>query len=64
MKFFTLKEIAGMTKIPYAQICDYARRNIIPATKFGRVYRVEESRFLEWTRGGGQALPGGWKRQP
>jgi hypothetical protein len=44
-----------------------ARCGILPAgvvVKLGRHWRVNPERLEEFIDNGGQALPGGWRRQP
>ena len=43
------------------------RLEIIPAgvaVKLGRQIRIDEEGLANWIRAGGQALPGGWRREP
>ena len=39
-----------------------AREGILPHVRLGRKVRVDPEVLEEWIRGGGQALPGGWRR--
>jgi len=45
---------------------ELARVGILPdgvVVRLGRQIRFDEDALVDWIRGGGQALPGGWKRE-
>jgi excisionase family DNA binding protein len=59
----TAEEAAQVLKVKTERVYELCRLGILPHVRLGRQVRIEEQQFLEWMRNGGQALPGGWKRE-
>ena len=62
-RLYTVAQVAEMAQLSEARIYEAIRLNLLPAVRIGRQVRIEETAFLTWIRGGGQALEGGWKRK-
>ncbi len=63
MRLLIIPEVAEILRISQPRAYELVRQGLIPSTKLGRQIRVEETALREFVRGGGQALPGGWKRE-
>lgn len=62
----TLKFAAGVLGVSMARATNMAREGILPpgvVVKLGRQWRVHPERLREFIDAGGQALPGGWRRE-
>lgn len=54
------------TGLPAPRFYDYVRRGVIPpgvAIRFGRCVYVDPEKLEEFIAAGGQALPGGWRKE-
>jgi hypothetical protein len=60
----TLQELCRRERYHYEHVRRLAEAGRFPVVRLGRRLYVLESAFLEWARGGGMALPGGWRRTP
>lgn len=58
-----IAEVAELLNITQSRAYDLAREGIIPAVRIGRQLRFDSDRVQAWIESGGQALPGGWKRE-
>lgn len=54
-KVYTLAEIAGMLKITRRTLYTYVKAGILPATKFGKSWRVSEADLKAFMEKGAQA---------
>jgi excisionase family DNA binding protein len=63
-KLLTLQEAADLLRIRYWRAAELARRGVLPAIRLGRQTRIDPVRLREFLDRGGQALPGGWRKQP
>jgi excisionase family DNA binding protein len=59
----TIKKIALRLGITEARGYELARANILPVVRLGRQIRIDPDALEEFIKQGGQALPGGWKRE-
>ena len=62
----TVHEVSSESGIPPVRLYDLIRQGIIPAgvaVRLGRQVRVNVERWREFVEAGGQALPGGWRRE-
>ena len=50
----------GMSK---GRVYEMARVGILPVVRLGRQIRASEDKLAAWLEQGGQALPGGWRRE-
>jgi len=63
MRLLIVPEVAEMLRISEPRAYELVRQGLIPHTRLGRQIRVEEGALREFVKAGGQALPGGWKRE-
>lgn len=63
-KTYPLQELCRRERYNYEHVRRLAEAGRFPVVRLGRRLYVLESAFLEWARGGGMALPGGWRRTP
>ncbi len=59
----TLSETALFLRIKYERAAELARRKILPHFRLGRQIRVSRAALQAFVERGGQALPGGWRRE-
>ncbi len=62
MELLTAAQVADALGVSKARVYDLIRQRLLPACHLGRQLRVEEAALREWVAGGGQALPGGWRK--
>ncbi len=63
MHLLTAPEAARILRVRPARIYQLAREHRIPACRVGRQLRISEAALRRWINQGGQALPGGWRRE-
>lgn len=63
MRLLTIPEVSELLRIPRQRAYEVARLGLLPTVKIGRQVRVDEDKLRKWVDGGGQPLPGGWKRE-
>lgn len=49
--------------VPKSRIYDLCRQNLMPHIRVGRQVRFDPEQIETWIKGGGQALPGGWRQE-
>lgn len=67
MKLVDAGRVAEILGVSQARTYELARTGILPdgvVVRLGRQIRFDEQSLVEWIRGGGEALPGGWRRTP
>lgn len=64
MRFLNANEIAELLDVSVARVYVLARSEILPCVRLGRQIRFSEQALEQWIANGGQALPGGWRRDP
>jgi excisionase family DNA binding protein len=62
-KLLRLPEVARILDVNEDCAYKMAREGIIPVVRIGRQIRVDQSSLDQWIASGGQALPGGWRRE-
>jgi excisionase family DNA binding protein len=62
-RLLTLPEAAGILGISDQRVYALARENILPVVRLGRKVRIDVRQLDIFIERGGQALPGGWKRE-
>ena len=61
----TADEAAEMLRVKPHRIYALAREGRLPGcVRIGRQLRLTETALMDFIRNGGQALPGGWRREP
>lgn len=61
-----IPEAARVLGLSEHRVYELVRQGILPlgvVVKLGRQIRINSERLREWIAGGGQALPGGWRRE-
>jgi excisionase family DNA binding protein len=61
-RLLTIAEVAARLGITPARAYEACRRGLIPSVRIGRQVRVDPDALAKWIAAGGQALPGGWRR--
>jgi len=64
MNWIPLKSFCKAQKIGYAHILRLGNEGQFPLVRLGRRVFVDLDILDEFSRAGGQALPGGWRRNP
>ncbi|MGE5584938.1 MAG: helix-turn-helix domain-containing protein [Bacillota bacterium] len=62
-RFLTVDEVARELQVRRDRVYELARDGILPVVRLGRTIRIDREAFEEWVRRGGQAWPGGWRRE-
>ena len=57
------KPIAELLDVKPSRVYDLAQQDLIPHIKLGRQVRFDLDKVIAWLEGGGQALPGGWRKE-
>lgn len=61
----TVAEVSEVLRVPLGRGYQLARQGVLPGTvRLGRQIRVRADMLQQFIEAGGQALPGGWRRQP
>lgn len=64
MKLLRVQHVARRLDLPEASVYAMARENRLPGVvRIGRHIRFDPEAIEEFIKNGGQALPGGWKRE-
>lgn len=62
-RLLRVPEVARILDVSEGRVYEMARQEILPVVKLGRQIRIDGKALEAFIRGGGQALPGGWKRE-
>jgi len=65
-KLLKMTEVAAILNVKLDRVYQMAREGILPSgviVRLGRQLRVDEERLHQFISDGGQALPGGWKKE-
>ncbi len=63
MTLLTAPEVARILRVRTSRVYELAREGLLPATRMGRQLRIDEALLRRWIKSGGEALPGGWRRE-
>ena len=66
MKLTTAKNGAQILGVKEGRVYEMIRTGLLPAgvvVHLGRQIRIDEDALRAWIHAGGQALPGGWRRE-
>jgi len=58
--------VAPILDVTTERVYEMSRNGTLPVgvvVRLGRQVRIDEDRLREWIAAGGNALPGGWRRQ-
>lgn len=58
----TTSEVAKILKVKLPRVQELVRQNILPHFRLGRQIRIGRQQLQRFIEGGGQALPGDWRR--
>ncbi len=67
IKLTRVKKGAQVLAVSEGRLYEMIRPGLLPpgvVVHLGRQIRIDEDALAAWIKGGGQALPGGWKRVP
>ena len=59
----SIPEVAEFCGLTRDQAYQLARNGILPVVRFGRQIRVDPEELEQWIKNGGQAYPGGWRKE-
>ncbi len=62
-KLIKVPELAAMLDVSEARARELTRCKLIPYVRVGRQLRFDPEAIEAWIMNGGQALPGGWRRE-
>jgi excisionase family DNA binding protein len=62
MTLLIADETARVLRVPTPRVYALARQGILPCVRLGRQLRFCQHALDRWIEEGGQALPGGWRR--
>ena len=62
-ELLTLRQAARVLKINYHRAAELAREGILPVVRLGRQIRVCPEHLSAFISRGGQAWPGGWRKE-
>ena len=63
-KLLPIPEVAQVLDVPAPRVYDLVRQGILPGVvRLGRQIKVDQDQLWEFIERGGQALPGGWKKE-
>ena len=64
IELLSVDEVAGILRVSRHRVYYLTREGLIGgAIRMGRQVRFDRNRLLDWLEAGGEALPGGWRRQ-
>lgn len=55
--------MARILDVSESRVYELIRQDILPSVRLGRQIRVDKEALDEFIKAGGQALPGGWRRE-
>ncbi len=62
-RLLRVPEVARILDTTEGRIYEIARQGILPTVRLGRQIRIDREALEEFIKNGGQALPGGWRRE-
>lgn len=63
-RLLRIPHVAQVLDVPQARVYEMIRQGLLPCVRLGRQVRVSEEALRRFIETGGQALPGGWRREP
>jgi excisionase family DNA binding protein len=66
MRLLRVAEVGELLGVDPQRVYEMIRSKLLPpgvAVRLGRQVRINQAALDEWIRTGGQALPGGWRRE-
>jgi len=62
-RLLRVPHVAQTLDVSQARVYELIRQGLLPAVRLGRQVRVSEEALRRFIESGGQALPGGWRRE-
>ena len=62
-KLMAAEQVADLLGVGVHRVYELSRLNILPHIRLGRQLRYSPKQIQNFIENGGQALPGGWKRE-
>jgi len=62
-RLLRVPEVARILDTSEQRVYEMARAGILPTVRLGRQIRIDKEALEQFIQDGGQALPGGWKRE-
>ena len=63
MQLLTVDEVSDLLRVHRGRVYELVRAGGLPVVRLGRQIRVSGEALERWIEQGGQALPGGWRRE-
>jgi excisionase family DNA binding protein len=63
MNLLRVEQVAKILGTSKPRVYELIRSGLLPSVHLGRQVRVADNVLEEWIAQGGQALPGGWRRE-
>ena len=64
IELLSVDEVAGILRVSRHRVYQLAREGRMGGTiRMGRQLRFDRGRLSDWLKTGGEALPGGWRRE-
>ncbi len=63
LNLLKINSVAKILDVSEDRVYTLAREGILPHVRLGRQIRIDSQVLEEFIRGGGKALPGGWRRE-
>ncbi|MEW6227928.1 MAG: helix-turn-helix domain-containing protein [Bacillota bacterium] len=62
-RLLTVEETARELGIARDRVYFLTHHGLLPCVRLGRAIRIDRTALDEWLKRGGQAWPGGWRRE-
>lgn len=62
-RLYRVPEVARILDISEQRVYELIRAGMLPSVRLGRQVRVDREALEEFIKSGGQAYPGGWKKE-
>jgi excisionase family DNA binding protein len=62
-KLMAAEQVADLLGVGVHRVYELSRLNILPHIRLGRQLRYSPKQIQNFIENGGQALPGGWRRE-
>lgn len=62
-RLLSAREVSEILGVAVGRIYELSRQNVLPTVRLGRQRRFSPEAIRSFIGSGGQALPGGWRRE-